>query len=230
MILLALDTATPVTAVALLDEEKLLGESYQPARNHSVTLLPAVEHLLSENSISRDRLGAVAVGVGPGSFTGLRVGLALAKTMSFALKIDLAGVSTLGALSRNAREGEADWICPCLDALKKEVYGARYRPDGALEEPEAAHDPREWAGHLAGTGGRCLLLGTGALRYREVFSEVLGDRAMIPDDEHRHRISAAAVGLLGLERLRRGEHDDPRTLEPVYCRLSEAELSRIRKT
>ncbi len=230
MILLALDTATPVTAVALLEDEKLLGESCQPARSHSVTLLPAVDRLLSDNSISRDRLGAIAVGVGPGSFTGVRVGLALAKTMAFALGIDLAGVSTLGALARNGRRGETDWVCPCLDALKKEVYGARYRPDGSLEESEAAHDPSEWAGRLGQAGGRCLLLGTGALRYREVFLEVLGERASIPDDEDSHRVSAAAVGLLGLERLERGERDDPRTLEPSYCRLSEAELAKLKKT
>lgn len=229
MILLALDTATPVTAVALLDEEKVLGESHQPARSHSLTLLPALDRLLADNSVSRDRLGAVAVGVGPGSFTGVRVGLALAKTISFALKIGLVGVSTLGALARNGREGEADWICPCLDALKHEVYGARYRTDGAREEAEAAHDPRDWAGHLRDTGGRCLLLGTGAVRYRDAFAEILGERAIIPGEEDRHRVSAAAVGLLGLDRLRRGQRDDPRTLEPVYCRLSEAELSRLKK-
>jgi hypothetical protein len=75
-----------------------------------------------------------------------------------------------------------------------------------------------------------LLLGTGALRYRDVFVEVLDDRAIIPNEEERHRVSAAAVGLLGFERLQRGEKDDPRTLEPVYCRLSEAELARIKKT
>lgn len=227
MILLALDTATPVTAVALLDDDKLLGQARQPAKNHSVTLLPAVDRLLSENSVSRDRLGAVAAGVGPGSFTGVRVGLTLAKSLAFALGIDLVGVSTLEALAQNGRGGEGDWICPCLDALKKEVYGAKYRMDGTCEEEAAAHDPREWAERLAGAGGRCLLLGTGVIRYRDIFEDVLGEKAVI--QEEKHQISAAEVGLLGLVRLKNGDKDDPRTLEPMYCRLSEAELMRLKK-
>ena len=229
MILLALDTATPVTAVALLEDDKVLGQEFQPAKNHSVTLLPAVDRLLQAHNVARGDLGAVAAGIGPGSFTGVRVGLTLAKTMAFALRIDLVGVSTLQALAHNGLGEEADWFCPCLDALKKEVYGARYRTDGTCEEAEDAHDPRQWAEQLAKAGGRCLLLGTGVLRYREIFVEVLGERAVIPDREELHQISAANVGLLGLERLRRGEKDDPRTLEPMYCRLSEAELARLKK-
>ena len=230
MYLLALDTATPVTAVALLEDQKVLGESYQPAKSHSVTLLSDVDRLMNENNITRKDLGAVAMGVGPGSFTGMRVGLALAKSMAFALKVDLVGVSTLEALAQNGWGGEADWICPSLDALKKEVYGARYRMDGTREETEAAHDPREWAEHLSKVEGRCLLLGTGVLRYKDVFVEALKDQAIVPSEEERHRVSAAAVGRLGFERLRRGEKDDPRVLEPVYCRLSEAELMRSKKT
>jgi tRNA threonylcarbamoyladenosine biosynthesis protein TsaB len=230
MILLALDTATPVTAVALMEDDKVLGRTYQPAKNHSVTLLPAVDRLLADSSLSRDSLGAVAAGVGPGSFTGVRVGLTLAKSLAFALGIDLVGVSTLQALAYNGRGGEADWICPTLDALKKEVYGARYKMDGSREEAEAAHDPRKWAVHLEETGGRCLLLGTGTSRYRDIFVEILGDRAVITEQEDLHRVDAVAVGLLGLQRLRKGERDDPRTLEPMYCRLSEAELARIKQT
>jgi tRNA threonylcarbamoyladenosine biosynthesis protein TsaB len=230
MILLALDTATPVTAVALLEDGKIVCESYEPAKNHSVTLLPTVDRLMRESGITRPDLAAVAVGIGPGSFTGVRVGLALAKAISFALKIDLAGVSTLQALAQNGRGGEADWICPTLDALKKEVYGARYRTDGTCEESETAHDPRKWAEHLAGIDGRCLMLGTGALRYQDVFAGVLGDRVIISGEEGQHRVSAAAVGRLGAQRLQRGEKDDPRTLEPVYCRLSEAEMARMKKS
>jgi tRNA threonylcarbamoyladenosine biosynthesis protein TsaB len=229
MILLALDTATPVTAVALMENDNVLGQAYQPAKNHSVTLLPAVDRLLADSSLSRDSLGAVAAGVGPGSFTGVRVGLTLAKSLAFALGIDLVGVSTLQALARNGRGGEADWICPTLDALKKEIYGAKYKMDGSCEETEAAHDPRKWAEHLAETGGRCLLVGTGVSRYRDVFVEVLGDRAVVPEREDLHRVDAVAVGLLGLQRLQKGEKDDPRTLEPMYCRLSEAELARLKK-
>ena len=219
--------------MALLDAGEVLAEHDEPSRNHSRTLLPAIDRLLGRRGLGPADLEAVAVGIGPGSFTGVRVGLALAKTIAFGLGLPLAGVSTLRALANNARvSGRAAAgvrVCPVLDALKAEVYCTGYRqgPHGleAIEE-EAARDPRTWAEHLAAGDGDCLLLGTGAQRYREVFAEVLGDRAAIPADEGVHRVRAAGVGALAMERLQRGVHDDPRTLEPNYCRLSEAELAR----
>ncbi|MBW1870999.1 MAG: tRNA (adenosine(37)-N6)-threonylcarbamoyltransferase complex dimerization subunit type 1 TsaB, partial [Deltaproteobacteria bacterium] len=103
MIILALDTATPVTSVALLDDNQLLGQVSEPSKNHSRTLLIAIDRLVSQLGLARHDLGAIAVGLGPGSFTGIRVGLTLAKSLSFALRIPLAGVSTLRALAENGK-------------------------------------------------------------------------------------------------------------------------------
>lgn len=223
-----MDTATTHTAVALLEDKQVLAEHQGAARNHSRTLLPAVDRLLRTQGLGPGDLEAVAVGVGPGSFTGVRVGLTLAKTIAFGLDVPLVGVSTLRALAEN-RADDIMRICPALDALKAEVYCAGYRADAndlRLVEPEAARDPRTWAAGLARDEGDCLLLGSGARRYRDVFTDVLGDRARIPGDDAPHRVRAAAVGLLARRRLQRGEQDDPRALEPNYCRLSEAELAR----
>jgi tRNA threonylcarbamoyladenosine biosynthesis protein TsaB len=234
VLLLALDTATAVSAAALLEDQRLLGEVGQPSRSHSRTLLLAIDELMTGCRRERRELSGIAVGIGPGSFTGVRIGLTLAKTLAFALQIPLLGVSTLRALAENARASEPtprgnDEICVALDALKGEVFCARFAERGAdLEvlQAEAARHPAVWAQELAAGQGARLLLGSGALRYADLLREALGPRAVIPEGDDPHRIRAEAVGRLGLLRLRRGEADDPRTLEPLYCRLSEAELGK----
>jgi tRNA threonylcarbamoyladenosine biosynthesis protein TsaB len=234
MLILALDTATPRTEVALLEERPgdagpdVLAEHSEPARNHSVTLLPAIDSLLKGIQREREQLGLVAAGIGPGSFTGVRVGLTLAKTLSYSLEIPLVGISTLRALARNGVSQDVELVCPVQDALKNEVYTALYRLEAgrlAEQEPEAARDPRAWAEELGGRQARVLLIGTGVDRYREELEQAV-PRAVMPDDENLHQVKAREIGRLALERFGRGEQDDPAALEPNYCRLSEAEVAR----
>jgi len=211
----------------LLKDGKLLAESSESSRNHSRTLLVAIERLLAENRFSAGDLGAVAAGVGPGSFTGVRIGLTLAKTLAYALDIPLVGISTLRALAENVHGDNYSLICPALDALKGEVFGAGYKLSGdglTISQEEAARDPAAWAAELAQREEPCLILGSAVARYREVFSSALAERALFPKDESLHEVRARAIGKLAVIRLARGESDDPRTLEPSYCRLSEAEL------
>lgn len=232
MHILAIDTATPRTVVAVWKDRRALAEYGEASRNHSVTLLPAINRMLTGLGLERSGIGAVAVGIGPGSFTGLRVGLAMAKSMAYAMDVPLVGVSTLTALALNGDMGAENRICAVLDALKNEVYCAVYRAgDGALEEVQAAgaFDPEKLARELAREKSSCQLLGSGALRYRKVFCDVLGGSAIFPEDESLHQIKAGSIGMLGQVRLRSGERDDPMRLEPDYCRLSEAELSRLKK-
>jgi len=232
MRILALDTATPCTVAAILNDRQVVGEFAEASRNHSVTLLPAIDKLLVDLGTDRNHIEAIAIGRGPGSFTGLRVGLAIAKTMAFSMKVPLVGVSSLQALACNGESSGVDRICPMLDALKNEIYCSEYiLSEQKLTEVQAedARDPGRWAESLARRSGRCMLLGTGAQRYRKVLSEVLGDLAVFPGDESLHQIRAGSVGGLGLTRLKAGETDDPYELEPSYCRLSEAELARQAK-
>ncbi|MBN2493003.1 MAG: tRNA (adenosine(37)-N6)-threonylcarbamoyltransferase complex dimerization subunit type 1 TsaB [Deltaproteobacteria bacterium] len=234
LLLLALDTATRHSAVALLDGDAVLASACEPARNHSAGLLPAVDGLLRQVGLEPRDIEALACGIGPGSFTGIRIGLSTAKALAFSLDVPLVGVSSLRALAAGARARAAELsaeICPALDALKGEVFCARMRPE-QLEtiQPERARAPGVWAADLAGGEGLRLIVGSGALRYGEVFVSRLEDRAAIPPaDDGLHRLSAVQTGLLALERLQRGERDDTASLEPLYCRPSEAELGRERK-
>lgn len=230
MITLALDTATRDTAVALLDGERLLAEAREPSRSHSKTLLPIIDRLVGEAGLEREQLEGLAVGAGPGSFTGVRIGLTVAKTLAYAGGLSLVGVSTLRALAENGR-GLAEVVCPAIDALKGEVYAACYRLDGAGQielDPPAARAPEAWAASLAANHKRFLVLGSGFTRYRQVFEDVLGSGLIEPEGGDVHRMSAASLGRLARPRLEQGPHDDPATLEPTYCRLSEAELARRR--
>lgn len=229
MLLLAFDTATPSTTVALLDSATPIAEMRLSAASHSRSLLPAVSEILAHAGHTPRSLQAIAVGRGPGSFTGVRIGMTLAKTLAYALDIPLAGVSTLRALAHNAAAGPNDLVCPALDALKGEVYGAVFRMTSSGAQTvrhEAASEPRAFAESLKAAGATCILLGSGALRYRDVFAEVLGDALRLPDMPEDHEPRATVIGRLGWERLSREESDDPALLEPDYCRLSEAEIKR----
>jgi len=232
MLTLALDTATRFTTVALLDGETVLGESEEPSANHSRTLFPAIERLIGDKGFGPVDLGGLAVGIGPGSFTGVRVGLTVAKSLAFALRIPLVGVSTLRALAENGHESACRLACPLIDALKKEIYCAIYVPEQGAPAlfRDSARDPAHWAKQLAGRGESCFLIGSGAIRYREVFERSGGEHLIIPDeDDERHRVRAAAVGRLALARLSSGDSDNPLDLQPSYCRLSEAELIKEKK-
>ena len=234
MIVLALDTSTKHTAVALVDDAQVLGQQLEPSVNHSKTLLPAIKALLEENNLSQNQLQAIGVGIGPGSFTGVRIGVTVAKTLSYALAIPVVGVSSLRALANNGI-GLAQTICPTIDALKNEIYCACYRVAG--------YDRMTWNRwihpmhvirdnlhkHVATSGRSVLLLGTGLLKYRQVFENALGDRLIQPHDSDQHQLRAVAIAHLAQARLDQGDLDDRIALEPEYCRLSEAELAKQRK-
>ena len=235
MLLLALDTATARTAVALLEKDQLVAELSEPSHSHSGSLLPLIGRLLQEQGRERASLGAIAVGIGPGSFTGVRVGLATAKTLSFALEIPLVGVSTLRAMAENGKGLGVERITVVQDARKQEVFRSSFLLDRGrggvfrMVEAEAAESPDALASRLAVGEQPVLLLGSGLLRYQEVFARALGTRLILPVEEQGHWVRAAAVGRLGWEKLAEGHPDDARTLEPLYCRLSEAEMGRLKR-
>lgn len=232
MIILALDTATAYTCVALLDDDALVAERWVPSTSHSRSLLPSIEDLLGQSRVCLDDLGLIGVGLGPGSFTGLRIGLTLAKTLAFARGLPLIGVSTLDALAHNATEQDI-LICPALDALKNEVYCASYSKDKhglrCIQAP-AARDPSVWTMELSENNEKVFILGSALEKYEGIFRENLRDKIRVPSLNEQNRISAAYVGKIAFEKFKESGPDDPGILEPMYCRLSEAELSRIKKS
>ncbi|MFQ5456847.1 MAG: tRNA (adenosine(37)-N6)-threonylcarbamoyltransferase complex dimerization subunit type 1 TsaB [Myxococcota bacterium] len=234
---LAVETATDTGSVALVSKEGVRAEiTLGLALRHGDRILGAIDYALAETSLRIPDLAALAVSAGPGSFTGLRIGLATVKGLAEAHPLPIVAVPTLEALALNAPGGEVP-VCPLLDARKGEVYGALYAFPAGADAPhaiigEGAYAPADLAGKLRDalqdSGGDVLLLGEGARVYRACFSGALGARARFAEGP-ANAPRAAAVGWLGLRRLAAGLIEDPLTLTPRYLRQSEAELSRTRR-
>ncbi|HSB42455.1 MAG TPA: tRNA (adenosine(37)-N6)-threonylcarbamoyltransferase complex dimerization subunit type 1 TsaB [Methylomirabilota bacterium] len=222
MKLLALETATLAGGAALLDGGRLVGESrLNIALTHSERLMAVVDRLLQDCGWAVADLQALAVSVGPGSFTGLRVGAATAKGLALALEIPVAPVPTLDALAAMLPFAEAP-VCPLLDARKGEVYCSLYRWTGvamAREWEYLALPPAAAAARLAPP---VIVLGDGVAACRPYLAR-LG--AGVQEADPVHSIpSPAVVGALGHAILAAGGGIPAERLQPLYLRPSEAEL------
>ncbi len=236
MLILAIDSATQVAGVALLDDSKLLKEEFSNfKRNHAEILMPMVDRVLQECGFKSADLDAVAVTVGPGSFTGLRIGMATAKGICMAGGVSLVGVSTLETLAWNLA-GSRSLICPMLDARKGEIYAGLYKVIGGEPQsiyPDGAYAPdtfidviREKTAEFENY--QCTILGDAVQRYGELFRSNL--RSVI-DQPPAHLIlpRASALADLGARKFARGEVEELFSMRPVYLRLSEAEIKRRAK-
>ena len=218
MRVLAVETSTLSGGAALLDGERVVGEYTLDVRvTHSERLMAAIDQLLSDAGWTARDLDGIAVTVGPGSFTGLRVGLSTVKGLALALAIPVAAVPTLDAMAAMLPYAALP-VCPVLDARKREVYASLYRWDG-LEMR------RQWD-YLAVAPDEL------ARRLREPVI-VVGDGAEAIDSAFARRVepprrgpAPAVVGALGRARLARGETVTVADLVPIYLRPSEAELKR----
>jgi tRNA threonylcarbamoyladenosine biosynthesis protein TsaB len=231
---LAVETATPTGSVAVVSDAGVLAELTVGLEfGHSDRLLGAIDRVLREASLDMKDLAGLAVSAGPGSFTGLRIGLATVKGITEAHPLPLAAVSTLEALAWNAPAGALP-VCVGLDAKKGEIYGAIYRwrtspPGWRPVAGEGAYTPGDLADRAARRRGEVILLGDGIAAYREAFSRRLGRRARFGEGP-ANQPRAAWVGWIGRGRIAAGEVEDPATLVPRYLRMSEAELARKRRS
>jgi tRNA threonylcarbamoyladenosine biosynthesis protein TsaB len=215
---MAVDTSTLAGGVALFDGERLVGEYLLDVRvTHSERLMPAIDRLLRDAGWTPALLEGLAVAIGPGSFTGLRIGLGVVKGLGWSLGLRVAPVPTLDALAATLPFAELP-VCAVLAARRDELYCALYRWDGATMR-------REWDTQA---------LAPAALAARLVEPTILvGDGAATVSSRHarlapphRRRPSAAAVGALGLARFDAGEVVAADELVPFYLRPSQAELKR----
>lgn len=223
MKVLAVESSTLAGGAALLDGDQLVGEyTLNVQITHSERLLAAVDRLLQDAGWSLEILEGLAVAVGPGSFTGLRIGISTVKALAFSLKIPLAAVSTLEALAWTLPFARHP-VCPVLDARKGEVYAALFHWDGeslVRDWEDQALDPEEVCGRLSGP---VIFVGNGVAVYGARFKERLGALAAFAPVARRLP-SAACVGQLGIAQLASGAVVDPVALAPRYLRPSEAEL------
>jgi tRNA threonylcarbamoyladenosine biosynthesis protein TsaB len=229
---LAVETSTLTGAVALLETGAVVAESrVSVAVTHGERLMAAIDGVLRAARWDLADVEAFAVALGPGSFTGLRIGLSTVKGLAFATGKPVAGVPTLDALAW-ALPFCAYPVCPVLDAKKGEVYAGLYRTlEGRLEvlERPRAVAPATLAEELrASTAGPLVFVGDGVAPFSSVLTEILGARAWLAPADLRLP-SAVTVGELGGWALDRGEAADPATLVPLYLRASEAELARERR-
>jgi len=222
VLILALDTATLVSSVALAAPDRLLAElTLQTKKTHSERLMPHIEQLLALADADKADIGAVAVSIGPGSFTGLRIGLATAKALAYALRIPLVGVPTLAALAFGCPAPGA-LLAPTMDAQKGNIYVALYRwQDGDLVEemPPAVMGHAAAAADLAAHGGQALILGEAVGLYGDVFRQA----GHVLAEPHVAMPRAGSVALLGARLAATGVNHDVMALEPLYIRRSEAE-------
>jgi tRNA threonylcarbamoyladenosine biosynthesis protein TsaB len=222
MKVLALESATLSGGAALVDGERLLGEvTLDVAVTHSERLMAAVDRLVADCGLSPHDLDGLAVSIGPGSFTGLRVGIATVKGLGLALDLPIAAVPTLDALAGRLPFADAP-VCPILDARKKEVYLSlyRWRESGMAREWDYLALPPELA--AARLEAPVILLGDGIEACRP-WLERLGAGVRVAPAAQRLP-SAAVVAGLGRAALAAGAGVDAETLAPLYLRPSEAEL------
>lgn len=220
--ILAIDTSSQSTGVALcVDGRVVAASALVKAYRHSENLFARVDEVLSSGGVSRKALTGIAVTRGPGSFTGLRVGIATAKGLAFGLGLPIAGVSSLRALA-SAHIGFKGVVAAAVDAKKNQVYAAAYSSEGYELIPEGAFDPGNFASRLAGTGHDVILTGTGAGVYEEAFRKVLGAGLTLAP-ESAWEIDPGQVALLGYGEFIAGRDMEASRLLPSYLRRSEAE-------
>ena len=225
MNILSLDTSTEVAGIAFLEDER---ERFSHAFHHrmdlSQRLLPALQWLLRGAGLGLEDVNALAVGLGPGSFTGVRIGVTTAKVLAQVTGLPLVGIGTLEVMAGALAPCRGALVCPCIEARKHEVSTALYRmgPDGPEEMlPARALPAGEMAAQLAATAEPVMLCGTGAVRYRATFESALGEHLRYARGHDFP--NPVVLAHLGHRRLQEGRQDDPLALVPLYARPSEAE-------
>ncbi|MFN2366826.1 MAG: tRNA (adenosine(37)-N6)-threonylcarbamoyltransferase complex dimerization subunit type 1 TsaB [Desulfurivibrionaceae bacterium] len=224
-LILAIETATMCGSVALMSGNRCLAEySVDTATTHSRRLIRQVDRVRRETGLDWPRIDGIAISLGPGSFTGLRIGLSTAKGLAMAAERPLLGVPTLDGLARQLMGPPDSRICALLDARKKEVYAAFYRCDNHGIPRKTGADlvlkPEKLAGLI---DQPTVLVGDGGLAYRDLFRETLGDSAIFaPPRTFFPR--AVTIGLLASEMFTANHFVDPAEVVPIYVRPSEAEL------
>ena len=228
MKILAFETSAKAASVALLDGGKLLAESYQnTGLTHSQTIMVMAQDLLKSCGLSAKDVEAVAVAAGPGSFTGVRIGVAAAKGFAWGAELPCYGVSTLEAMARNLGAWQG-YIVPAMDARRSQVYTAVFHAEkGELKrvEEDMAISLQELGEKIKNYKENVFLVGDGALLcYNTLLEEVPG---LVLTPEHRMHQRAAGVALAAQTMADAGLPGNGAELTPNYLRLSQAERERM---
>ena len=221
MNVLAIDTSTNVLGVAVANEKGIIGEQITfTKRNHSVRAMPSIEAILKECGLKPGDLDKIVVAKGPGSYTGVRIGVTIAKSLAWSLGIQLIGISSLEALALNGRYFNG-LICPLFDARRGQIYTSLFKWDNEelvrIEEDQNVL-ASDWATHLQSFNQPILFIGNDTPIHRETFIEILKDQAIMAPLSLQH----ARPGELALHGMNLPA-EDIHSFVPNYVRLAEAE-------
>jgi tRNA threonylcarbamoyladenosine biosynthesis protein TsaB len=223
-LVLAFDTATPDTAVAVCDAageplaERLEGPEESGRPRHGVLLLKSVEEAIAEAG-GWEAVERIAVGIGPGSFTGIRIGVATARALAQARGLELSAVPSTAALTAGISAAEGQARIAVIDARRNEIFAALQPPAAAVAEAPTVLGPADAAGLLAGLQGDAapLAAGDGSVRFRSDL-EAAGFE-VLPDEDPSHRLSARHIAALA----RGFAVGSPADVRPLYLRRPDAE-------
>ena len=238
MKILGIDTSTPIGSVALIDDDNIVAEhTLNIVQAHSSRLMPAIDTVLKWGEVTPDALDGCAVGIGPGSFTGIRIGVATAKSLCYAVDKPIVGVSTLEAIAYNLRWTDG-FVCPILDARRREIYGSVFHggaewqrlTDDLCLPIEAFLD--ELDSHIS-QDCRIVFVGNGLASYgdavRERFDQTKTKSGLQTPPTREDAVyfadaifnvpRGATIAKLGAQRLKQGNSDSYWTLVPNYVRI-----------
>ena len=231
MKMLVLDSSGLVASVALMEDDKMVGEfTMNYKKTHSQTLLPMVDEMVKMIGFDLKELDAIGISKGPGSFTGLRIGSATAKGLSQALNIPVVSVSSLAGLAANLFGCEGV-ICPMMDARRAQVYTGVFTYEGdklVAKVEDCAIAVAELIDILNKNGEPVIFLGDGVPVYEDMLKEGLSVSYKVAP-AHLNRQRAGAVGALAMEYLKEGKVENSRDHKPEYLRKSQAERELLEK-
>lgn len=231
MLIFGIDTCCMAATAALMDDTRLIAQTViNHKRTHSQKMMPQVEAMFDQAELDIRDVDCFAAAAGPGSFTGVRIGVATAKALAQACDRPCVPVSTLHALANNTAVFDG-LVCPILDARREQVYNALFRGGRRLERlcPDRALAVEALLEELREKAEPVIFCGDGTLVYREMIRQALGDRAVFAQRMQNMNL-AASVAELGWDMARRGETVPYGQLVPAYVRLSQAERERLERT
>lgn len=224
MKLLTVDSTTEICGAAVVADGRVIGEmSLNRGQTHTRTIMAVVEALLSVSNLELSAIDCFAVTRGPGSFTGLRIGVSTVKGLAAATGKPMVGVSSLEALAHQAGPG-TPLVCAVMDARRSEVYWCLYRREGnrlVQLERERVGRPTDMVPHV---DAACLFIGNGVRPYRDVIGIALQPFALFAGDGD-HAIRPAAIARIAWGRYLEGTTEAAESFAPVYLRKSDAERS-----
>ncbi|MBU8610561.1 tRNA (adenosine(37)-N6)-threonylcarbamoyltransferase complex dimerization subunit type 1 TsaB [Bacillus pumilus] len=222
MTILAIDTSNHTLGIALVKDSTVIGESITYLKkNHSVRAMPTVEALMKECGVAPSELSKIVVAKGPGSYTGVRIGVTIAKTLAWTLSIPISAVSSLETLAANGQYFDG-WISPLFDARRGQVYTGLYTfEEGKIKEikPDQNILLTDWLHELKQTGKPVLFFGQDVHLHEESIRSILGEAAVIAEGAF-HNSRPSVLAFLGADR----PAEDVHQLVPNYIRLAEAEV------